>query len=187
MRWVQFVILAYLVLVVQSTLCGMIAFDVGAVGRVMPDLMAVTAVFVALRGPNLRTVMIAAWVLGFAVDLTAIGGVGSATAVGPMSLAYAVAAWLIFQMREAVFSDHAITQGMLALVFCLAAHLLWVTAQSLLRGAWPYYGRLVAQAAGKSIYTALLMPAGFWLLSTVQGLFIEAPVRGTRRSRRAGR
>ena len=82
MRWVQFVILAYLVLVVQSTLCGMIAFDVGAVGRVMPDMMAATAVFVALRGPNLRAVMIAAWVLGFAVDLTAIDGVGSATAMG---------------------------------------------------------------------------------------------------------
>jgi len=187
MRWVQLFILVYLVLVVQTTLCHIIAFDIRVVGRVAPDVMAMVAVFVALRGPNQRTVMIAAWAMGFAVDLAAIGGVGSATAVGPMSLAYAVAAWLIFRTREAVFSNHAITQGMLALVFCLAAHSMWVTAQMVLRGGWQYYGQLMMQVVGVSIYTALLMPAGFWLLSTTQGLFIEAPVRGTRRSRRTGR
>ncbi len=187
MRWVPFVILAYLTLVVQSTLCGIIDFDIGAMGHVAPDLLAMVAVFVALRGPNLSAVMIAAWVLGFATDLTAVGGVTAATVVGPMSLAYAVGAWLIFRMREAVFSEHAVTQGMLALVFCLVSHLIWVTAQTALTGSWAYYGQLVAQVGGVSLYTALLTPMGFWMLSMVQGLFIEVSTRRTRRSRRTGR
>ena len=172
---------------VQTTLCHMIAFDVRVLGHVAPDVMAMVAVCVALRGPNLPAVMVAAWVMGLAVDLTAVGGMGLATAVGPMSLAYTAAAWLVFKMREAVFSERALTQGMLALVFCLAAHFMWVTAQTVLRRAWPYYGQLVMQTVGVSIYTALLMPAGFWLLSMVGGMFIEVPVRAARRSRRSRR
>lgn len=184
MRWVLFLIIVFLMLVIQSTVGRMVAFDVGVVGRVAPDLMAITAVFVALRGPSLLAAMTAAWALGFAVDLVAVGGVDSPTVLGPMSFAYAVAAGLVFKMREAVFSEHAVMQGMLALLFCGVSHLIWVTAQTLLSGAWAYYRSLVVQALVVSVYTALLMPVGYWLLSMVQRLFIEVPVRRTRRSRR---
>lgn len=187
MRWVQFLILLCVVLVAQTTLGGMITFNLGPLGRAAPDLMAIMAVFVALRGPNVLSVMIAAWALGFAVGVTAVGGVGPPTVLGPMSFAYAMAAWLIFRMREAVFGDHVVTQGMLALLFCAVSHLVWVTAQTALSGAWVYYRPLILQAIGVSVYTALLMPVGFWLLSRAQGLFIEVPVRRTRRSRRPAR
>ncbi len=187
MRWVQFVILLCVVLVAQIALGGMITFNLGPMGRVAPDLMAIMAVFIAMRGPNVLSVMSAAWVLGFAVGVTAVGGVGPPTVLGPMSFAYAIAAWLIFRVREAVFGEHVVTQGMLALVFCAASHLVWVTAQTALSGAWVYYQPLILQAIGVSVYTALLMPVGFWLLSMAQGLFIETPVRRTRRSRRSAR
>ncbi len=187
MRWVPFAILVYVLLVAQSTLVGMITFDLGYMGKVAPDLLAMAAVFVVIGGPDLISVMAAAWMLGFALDMTAVGVVDTAAVVGPMSFAYATAAWIIFRMREAVFTKHAFTQAMLALLFCLVAHLIWVSVQVVMSGSWANYWQLVAQASGISIYTALLMPLGYWLLSSVQGLFIDVPVRRTRRTRMMGR
>ncbi len=187
MRWAQFVILVFLLVVLQTTLCSVVQFKTGSTGSIRPDLLAMAAVFVALAAPNVASVMMAAWVLGFAVDLTAATSGGAPAAVGPMALAYALGGWMIFKMREAVFSQHIITQAMLALVFCLLAHLTWVTVQAALGGAWGSYSQLARQAIGVSLYTAVLMPVGYRLLSAVQGVFIDVPVRRTRRSRSAGR
>ena len=183
MRWIPLLILTYLVVLFQTTLGRLLTIRTAGIGTIGPDLTALLAVFVAFYGRNGVEVMLAAWVLGLAVDLTTTGGVGSMTAVGPMPLAYALAAGLLFRVREAFFRERALTQGLLAAAFCLLAHGLWVTTQSLLGGrtTWAAYGRTLLQAAALACYTGLLMPLAHVLLGKAQRLFLAAPAGPGRR------
>ncbi|MCK4277401.1 MAG: hypothetical protein KAX78_12855, partial [Phycisphaerae bacterium] len=75
MRWIPFVIFAYILILLQTTVAGLLVISPGAIGPVGPDLMAILAVFVALNVRRAADAMIAGWILGLALDLTA-GGVG---------------------------------------------------------------------------------------------------------------
>jgi len=175
MRWAPFMILAAVLLLVQTTLARVLVFVVAPVGPVGPDLLAIAALFFALRARSGADAILAAWVLGFGLDLAAAGGTGSTTAVGPMAVAYALAAWLAFSIREAFFRERLTAQVFLALLCCSLAHLVWVTAQSLLAGSWSSYGRLLLQAACLSAYTAVLTPLGLAGLTRLQRWFLLAP------------
>jgi cell shape-determining protein MreD len=187
MRWIPFIILVYLVVLFQSTAGKVLTLTTAGLGSVGPDLAALVAVFVALYARSCPDAMLAAWVLGMAVDLTVSGGVGAATVVGPMSLAYALAAGALFRIREAFFRERALTQGLLALGFCLLAHGVWVTAQSLLAAgevSWSAYGRTLLQAAALACYTAALMPLAHFGLIRCQRWLLVSPVgRGGRGGR----
>jgi cell shape-determining protein MreD len=131
-------------------------------------------------------VFLAAWVLGLAVDLSNVGGVGEATVVGPMSLAYLLAVAAVLRMREAFFRDRLTSQAVLALVFCLLAHGIWVTVQSLLaRGqvTWPTYAATMLQAVGLACYTAVVMPLGYRLLLKCERWFVAVQPGRARRPR----
>ena len=187
MRWIPFLILAYLVVLVQTTVGRFLVIRSAGLGNIGPDLAALVAVFVALHARAWPDAMLAAWVLGIAVDLTTAGGVGSATVLGPMSVAYALAAGLLFRVREAFFRERAMTQAMLAMAFCLMAHGLWVTSQALLGAgemAWSTYGRTLLQAVGVSGYTALLMPLAHFGLVKCRRWFLASSAG---RRGRAGR
>jgi len=182
MRWVPFLILVALAALLQRTAGLVLTFSLPGVGSVGPDLLAAVAVFVACRSRAWEDAVLAAWVLGLAVDVTA-GGAG--VAVGPMSVAYALAAWVLFRIREAFFHERAVTQALLALIFCLLAHGTWVTAETLLGGtgmAWADYGSTMLQAVLLAVYTAALTPlvhAGLW---RCRRLILAAPTaRGARR------
>lgn len=187
MRWIPFVILTYVLMLIQTTLGRVVTIDLQAVGLIGPDLAAIAAVFIAAKSRTELDAVLAAWVLGLALDLTAAAGPGATTVIGPMALAYAAAAWVVFRVRDAFFRERVTTQAFLALVFCGLAHFLWVSMQCLLAGrglTWGEYGRLLGQAGGLAIYTAVLTPAGFAGLSRIQRwLFAVAPDRGARRRR----
>ena len=187
MRWIPFIILTYFILLLQTSVVGLISFSFGSVGTVEPDLLAIVAVFVALSARNGVDVMLAAWALGLAADLTTGGGAGAATALGPMSLAYMLGAGAVFKVREAFFRDRPFTKGMLVLTFCLLAHPTWVTLQTLrASGAmgWSDYGKLLVQALMLSLYTAVLSPFVFVVLSKLSGWILPPQGRGLRRSYR---
>ncbi len=185
MKWVPFIILTYLVMLAQCTLGELLTFSVKAIGMVGPDLAAIVAVFMALHVRSGFHAALAGWVLGLAVDLTAISAPSGVTAVGPMPIAFAVAAALIFQIREAFFYERPAPQVFLALIFCLVAHGIWVTVQAGLtlipwatgEVSWEGYGRMLLQAVALAIYTAVLMPLGHpglrwlrkWLISMPTG------------------
>jgi len=187
MRWIPYLIFVYALLVLQTTVGSFMSFDLGAVGRVGPDLLAIVAVFVALRGPNLTEAMLAGWALGLALDLAVSGGPGGVTAVGPMALSYALMTGMITRLRDVVFSDRWLTQGSLVFMFCLLAHGLWLLIQAGLAWSWAGVGQMLAQAASLAIYTGVLTPICFRFLVRLQGLFIEVPVRRGRSSRPLGR
>ncbi|MDP7637511.1 MAG: rod shape-determining protein MreD [Phycisphaerae bacterium] len=176
MRWVGFAILVYVTLLVQTTVAA-ILFRLELLGPIVPDLAAIVAVFIALsarRGPD---AMIAAWILGLGMDLMICGGGGAQTAVGPMAIAYALSAALVYRVREAFFYDRPLAQVLLTVLFCLAAHLGWVTLQTLLGFTWSGYGSWLLKAVGISLYTAVLAPfvclglkrCGRWFLVTPVG------------------
>ena len=187
MRWVPFVILSCLLLVVQTTLGRVLTFNSASVGTIGPDLLAIVAVFVALHVQAELDAAIAAWVLGLALDLAAAGGAGSTTVIGPMPVAYALGAWIVYRVREAFFRERMSSRAFLALLFCGVSHAVWVTAQSLLAGGaatWAGYGSLLLQAAALAVYTAALTPLGFWALLRIRKWILLVP---SGRARRAAR
>lgn len=187
MRWIPLLILGYLVVLFQTTAGRVLTFEVQAasIGTIGPDISALVAVFVALYARSWPDAMLAAWMLGFGVDLTAAGGAGAMTVVGPMAIAYALTAGLLFRLREAFFRERALTQALLALAFCLLTHGAWVTAQWVLAAhgaSWGAYWRTLAQAGALACYTAALMPLAHFGLGKCQRWFLLAPAAG-RRSR----
>ena len=185
MKWVPFIILTYLVMLAQCTLGAGLTFPVTAIGKVGPDLSALLAVFIAL---NVRTgshAALAGWILGFAVDLTTVSAAGGVTAVGPMPIAYAAAAALVFQIREAFFYQRIGPQIFLTLMFCLLAHGIWVTLQAGLTFgdvSWSDYGRMLLQATALAIYTAVLMPPAYYGLRRIRRWLIPVPTGRRRRA-----
>lgn len=181
MRWIPLLLITYLVVFVQTSLGMVLSIRAPSLGVLSPDLMAILAVYIALHARSGTDVAISAWVLGLALDLTSSGGVSGSTVIGPMALAYTASAALLFRIREAFFRERALTQATLALFFCLAAHGLWVTVQAALAGGlpWAAYGRILLQAVGLAVYTALLTPLGHYVLGLIEKWFIAAlAIRG---------
>jgi rod shape-determining protein MreD len=186
MRWVPFVILAYLVTVVQTSLGRVLVFDRLAIGPVGPDFLAMLAIFAGLWVRHSGEAVLAAWGLGMLVDLTTGGGAGVVTVAGPMALAYGLGVWLLVRIREGLFRERAVPQILIAFFFVLLTHTLWALLQALLgRGAVSLatFGRTMLQILASAAYTAVLMPLAHILLNAGRGLILSAPPKRGRRSR----
>ena len=163
MRWVVLAIMVYLITLVQTSLVAALTIHLPGVGSLRPEPLAMLAVFVALYARDVTDAMLSAWIMGLAIDLTTGAGAGvDVTVVGPMPLAYALAAGVIFRLRDMVFRDSFTTQCVMALVFCTLAHWFWLTAQWLIAlrdVSLSRYALMLLQALLAAAYTALLMPA----------------------------
>lgn len=187
MRWIVFAILVWFLTLVQTTVGRALMFETDLVGTIGPDLLAPLAVFVALYVRSKTDAAIAACLMGYALDLTTAGGIASSAVVGPMALAYAAAAVVVFKIRDAFFLDRAITRGLLTLLFCLFSHLLWVASQCvLLRGGatWAEFGRMTIQAVAISLYSAVMAMAMIWLFVRIRRWLVLTPAGGRARRRR---
>ena len=187
MRWIPFLILVYIVALIESSIGWALFIDTASVGAIGPDLAAMVVVFVAMHARSAPDAMLAAWVLGLSVDLTSGAGVGTVTAVGPMSIAYCLLAGQLWRLRDAFFRERALTQVVLTFFFVAAAHWIWVTAQAIFASgsvSFGDYGRTLVQALGIAFYTALLMPLAHWALCRLQRVILIAPASAGRRGRR---
>ena len=185
MRWVVLAIMVYLITLAQTSLADILTISLPAVGPVRPDLLAMLAVYVALYARDGADAMISAWMMGLAIDLTTGAGAEVSTVVGPMPLAYALVAGVIFKLRDTVFRDSITTQCCMALAFCALAHWFWVTSQWLLAFKQVSFGRyalMLAQVLVTALYTAMLMPAASVVLKQCRGWLI-APVSTWRHRR----
>lgn len=191
MRWLPVLILSYLVIVLQTSVGRVLTLQVPVVGVISPDLAAVVAVFLALRAPSATDAMLLCWVLGLLVDLTAGGGLGAGTVVGPMPLAYALAGGAVSRMREALFLEHALTQFLLVLLFCAFTHTAWITTQAVVNWrevSWSGYFGMLGRMAVSAFYAAVLAPLVHYVLIPRTRWFVTAPVsRSGRIRRRRGR
>ncbi len=189
MRWLVFAIFAWVLILVQTTVGRVLTFQLQGFGTIGPDFLAAAAVFLALYVRRASDAILAVWVLGLALDLTTAGGVGSATVLGPMALAYCLAGRMVFALREAFFRERIAARFLLTLLFCLLAHGLWVTLQSLLayqHTSGGEYVRMLGQAVGVSLYSALLAPLMLVLFGKLQNWLIAFPAAISRGARRGG-
>lgn len=174
MRWVPFLLAAYALMLLQTTLGRLLTFSTDMIGQIGPDLAAVFAVFIALHARAAVDALGAAWVLGFGIDLLAGGAVEGGSCAGIMSLTYMAGAGAVFWVREAFFRDRPLTQAILGVVFCLIAHGLWITAQAARAGDWPAWRRMLPQMLALTAYTGLLTPVAHVMLSRMRRLFLVA-------------
>ena len=98
MRWISIIVLAIVVLTIQSALVPRIA-----VFGARPDLILLVAVFFAMHAPW-RDAILAAWILGAVADLMTI------ERFGLLSATYAVAALLVASARDYLFRYNAFSQ-----------------------------------------------------------------------------
>jgi rod shape-determining protein MreD len=186
MRWIPFLIFAYLFVLVQTTLGRMITLERLPFGPVGPDFVVLLAVFIAFYVRGVIDGMLAGWTLGILLDLTTGGGPGGITRVGPMAIFFCLCVYVVFHMREAVFRERAVPQILIAALFCFLAHMFWAITQMLLGPiamSWSLFARVVLQVLLSSIYTGLLMPLTHFILMPCRNWLLVLPPSGMRRSR----
>jgi len=180
MRWIPFIILIYVAVLVQVAM-GALPVYFSLTGNIAPDITAIVAVFLSLSLRDPRDAMIAAWSLGLAMDLMLCGMGGAPTVVGPMAIAYVAGSGLIFRVREAFFRERALARALLTLLFCLIVYILWVTMQTVRGFAWSAWWPAMTRTIGISIYTAVIAPLVCMVLQRCSGWFIATPARRLRR------
>lgn len=186
MRWIALAILTYLLTLLQTSLIGIVSFHVPKVGLVRPELLAVVAVYCALHVRGVLDAMLAGWVLGLALDLTSGAAWPASTAVGPMSLAYALVAGGVYKVRGAVFREKVVTQCVMTLVFCIVAHWVWIVLQWVLALRHMTGGGVAlmgVQAAMLAAYTAAVAPLGHVVLKACRRWLIVSPAGAMGRRR----
>ncbi len=184
-RWIPFIILAYLLTLLQTTVGGVLAWRSASLGPIGPDLLAIVVVYVALHASSGIDAMLAGWILGLCMDLTTGGGAGGATVVGPMPIAYALGAASIYRVREAFFRDRPLPQAFLAFLLVALSHIFWVSVQAMRVGGLGggAYGEMVLQTLLVALYTAVLTPLGCFALGRMRHWFLTPGARRSRRSR----
>lgn len=181
MRWLVFLIFAYLLLGAQV--------GVGEHFRVMgasPNLVLLGVVFIALNTPR-EAALTAALLLGLFHDLAASSG-----PFGLHAVAYGLVGLAATSANREVYTDHPLTHffaslgGQLIVAVTTAAVLL---AQSYVHGSRVPAGAeeggpIVlgpqvpwATLAGSCLYTAILAPLGLGLLARIKPLFGFEPLR----------
>jgi len=179
-RWIFFVMLAYVAVVVQTTVGGLLVIHTAWVGPVAPDVLAMVAVFVAMAVRNRADAGLACWVLGLGLDLAS--GPGATTVVGPMAFAYGLGGLAVFQLREALFRDKIVTQVVMVLFFAAATHALWITLQALVTRSltWNEYGNALLQAVMLGAYSGVLAPFVHAVLLRYERIVLIVPSRRSR-------
>lgn len=142
MRWLTFAVCAVGVLTLQTTLAGLLS-----VGPVRPDWVFVLVVFFALYCPR-NEAFLAAWLLGFGVDLLSI------ERLGLMAITYGITAILINAVREVVFLKSAVTHFVVTLCGGLILGAMLGVYRLVAFDADEGWASVVLEGLGASVYAA---------------------------------
>ena len=123
MRWLPFLIVAYLVVAVQFALASVLGW-----GSWTPNLVLLLVIFVGMHAP-LEPAMVAGLILGLMHDVVASHGIGT------YALGYAVVAAIAVQLRGVMYSDHVVTHVMMPLTLGLLL-LIYMTIRQWLRNLY---------------------------------------------------
>ena len=147
MRWATFVIVAALLLTLQTAVVPFLE-----IRGVRPDLLIVGVVYFALYARS-RDAFIAAWIIGFCADLMTL------ERIGLISLSYGLAALCVISIREYLFRYRALTQFTMTLFICLLVQTAWIAYRRIMYAPaqliWTdwFFGALLV-----SLYSALWAP-----------------------------
>jgi rod shape-determining protein MreD len=157
MKWLQFVILAVIAVVCQTTVV-----EAMAIHGIRPNWVFILAVHYALWAPWPEAA-IAGWLLGLTLDMTSMGR------VGVHAFTFGAAVWLITYIRQAVFRDHALTQFVITFVMMFA-----VQGVVVFYHWWDAAGPVSLRGLGwtvlfTALYTAAWAPYLHWPLIRLEG------------------
>jgi rod shape-determining protein MreD len=142
-KWLTFAVCAVGILTLQTTLAAHVELL-----SVRPDWVFVLVVFFALYCPRSEA-FLAAWVLGFAVDLLSI------ERMGLMAITYATSALLVNGVREFVFLKSAMTHFMATLGGCLVLNAMLGVYRVVALDSYAGWMHVALEGVGTSIYTAV--------------------------------
>jgi rod shape-determining protein MreD len=165
MRWIVFVIFAYVMLGMQI---GM--GDQLRIGGAGPNLVVLAVGFICLNTAR-EPALAASFVLGLLQDLAS-----STAPIGLHAFAYSVVGLLIARSNRQVYSDHPLTHLFTCLLAQTAVALI-VLGHSYLRPPDGATHLAVMPLLGSCVYTAALAPLVLGVLSRVKPLFGFEPVR----------
>ena len=157
MRWLPFLILAYLTVGLQVGLGGWLS-----VGGARPDFVLLAAAFVCLSGPA-EGALLGCLALGVMQDFVA------REPFGTYALAYGLAGLIVVGAGREVGRDHPITHAVLTLL----AGITLAVAVALINRARGMPGAGFGAATLTIFYTALLAPIVLWALRRMKGLFVR--------------
>lgn len=154
MRWLPYILLAYLMLGIQTGLGGLALL--GGVNFVL-----IAAVFLSLNAPRAVAVP-ACFGMGLLQDLAGVGPIGT------YALTYSVVALLIAGTDRALSAEHPATHFVITLVGgVVTAILLW------LHGKLAKYGvsMPMSQGLASAFYSAVVSMPALWLLNRLRRTF----------------
>ena len=159
MRWATYVVVAALLLTMQSALAPVVE-----IRGVRPDWLLVGAVFLGLYVKPSHAVA-AAWVLGLCADLMTV------ERPGLISFSYMMVAAAVSSVREYVFRYWALTQFTLTLVLALCVQTVWMMyRRTMYTPVRPLWSDWFVGAVLTSLYSAAWAPVLHRLLLQLSGL-----------------
>lgn len=163
MKWLPFLMLLVFTAVLQTTLAPVLA-----IGPIRPDWMLLLAVHYAIWG-RWPDAALAAWGLGFAMDLCSANIPGQGTAA-LHALTYGAAACAILYLRVDLFREHWLTQPAITFVFTWLVHMVigLVYVKSSTSPTAPGFFGLFGLSFLTALYTAVWTPYLLWPLKKLR-------------------
>jgi len=173
MRWLTFLVLMIVALVLQSALAPRIE-----IAGTRPDWLLVVVVFFAMHA-SAREALLGAWLTGACADLLTI------ERFGVLALSYGVAAMLVLPTRDYVFRGAGWPQFLVTLGVCVLIRTVWIVYyHAVYDPARSIFLELAAGVLLASLYTALWAPLLHRvLLPWWRALGLPRPVYLPRRSK----
>lgn len=173
MKWVFFLIVLYVFVVMQTALMPFVALH-----SIRPDLVILLAVHVALAAP-LPDALLAAAVAGLSVDLCGLG-FGDRANVGIHALAFGLTALLIVRIRGVIFRDNAATYFVMTFAATTLIHLLVGLHMLFVAGQMARMWTIAVTCIYTAAYTAFVSPYAHWFLRRTRAMLGIGPVRTLR-------
>jgi rod shape-determining protein MreD len=155
LRWFGFVLMAFVLLVLQVGVVGPLGLGPQ---RVVPDLLLLAAVLLAFRGSGYQ-VLVGCWILGMMKDMN------SQASLGSYALAFGLMGWGIMRVRDLFYGDHPVTLILITFAGCFFVEHL-VLLVGIVRGdlSGAGMGGLWLSIIFSGAFTAGLSPYGQWLM-----------------------
>lgn len=160
MRWLSWLILAYLVLGLQSGLSGYLGWN-----HVPPNLVLIVVIFLSLNAPR-EPALAGAFVVGLMQDVL------TQEPMGTYALTCGLVTLMVQASQPVVYRDHPLTHFSLTLGGCVVSSLV-LLVQGMIWPPRPQIMTLVTYC----LYTAALAPVLLWPLGKLKWLFAFQPPR----------
>jgi len=176
MRWLPYILLAYITVGLQIGLAPFIAYKGAA-----PNFVLLAVVFVAVNAPR-QAALIGCFVLGFLQDLV------TQQQPGLFALSYGLVALLIVSTQQALYKDHPLTHFSLAIVAGMITAMIIILHDRIRPPVLKTIDGRTIKALRPSatveltrvLYTAILAPILLGVLRKGKGIFGFQPGRRNR-------